>query len=73
LVFRFIEHFQIVTTSNYNRCMNVHTLQITTVHDKSQAVMSLLFVAWLPFSLLVARLQLLTMEVLHGQPRIYCT
>jgi hypothetical protein len=53
--------------------MNVHTLQITTVHTKSQAVMSLLVVAWLQFSLYVASLWLLTMEVLHGQPRIYCS
>jgi hypothetical protein len=30
----FIDHLQIVTTSNYNTIANLHTLQITTAHTK---------------------------------------
>jgi hypothetical protein len=43
------------------------TLQSTTAHAKSQSVMSSLVIARLPCSLGVARLRLLTMDVLHGQ------
>jgi hypothetical protein len=28
----FIDHVQIITTSNYNALTNLHTLQITTAH-----------------------------------------
>jgi hypothetical protein len=31
----FIDHLQVVTTSNYNTIANFHTLQITTAHAKS--------------------------------------
>jgi hypothetical protein len=32
---RFIDHLQILTTSNYNTTTDYHTLQITTAHVKS--------------------------------------
>jgi hypothetical protein len=35
LVIRFIEYFQIVTTSNYGAIANSHTLEFTTAHTKS--------------------------------------
>jgi hypothetical protein len=35
LVIRFIEHFQIVTTSNYSAIANSHTLQYTISRTKS--------------------------------------
>jgi hypothetical protein len=35
LVIRFIEHLQIVTTSNYRAVANSHTLQFITAHIKS--------------------------------------
>jgi hypothetical protein len=35
LVTGFIEHLQIVTTSNYNAIANSHTLQLTTARTKS--------------------------------------
>jgi hypothetical protein len=31
----FIDHLQMITTSNYTTITNCHTLQITTVHTKS--------------------------------------
>jgi hypothetical protein len=33
-VTRFIDHLRMVTTSNYNAVVNLHTLQITTAHAK---------------------------------------
>jgi hypothetical protein len=35
LLIGFIEHLQIVTTSNYSDITNSHTLQFTTAHTKS--------------------------------------
>jgi hypothetical protein len=47
LVIGFIEHLQIVTTSNYSTNTNSHTLQFTTAHMKSsQSAVSSLVVAW---------------------------
>jgi hypothetical protein len=41
LVIGFIEHLQIVTTSNYSAITNSHTLQFTTEHTKSSQFVSL--------------------------------
>jgi hypothetical protein len=41
LVVRFIDHLQIVTTSNYSAITNLHTLQVTRAHAKS---------SWSPFT-----------------------
>jgi hypothetical protein len=47
LVVGFIEHLEIVTTSNYSAIANSHTLQFTTARTKpSQSVLSLPVVAW---------------------------
>jgi hypothetical protein len=46
-VIGFIEHLQIVTTSNYCAIANSHTLQFTTARTKpSQSAVSLPVVAW---------------------------
>jgi hypothetical protein len=43
----FIEHLQIVTTSNYSNIANSHTLQLTTARTKSsQSAVSSLNVTW---------------------------
>jgi hypothetical protein len=47
IVIGFIEHLQIVTTSNYSAVTNSHTLQFTTVHtESSQPAISSPVVAW---------------------------
>jgi hypothetical protein len=47
LVIEFIEHFQIVTTSNYSAVTNSHTQQFTTARTKSfQSSMSSPVVSW---------------------------
>jgi hypothetical protein len=44
---RFIEHLQVITTSNYNIIVNFHTLQITTAHAKYfQSAVSSQIVPW---------------------------
>jgi hypothetical protein len=46
-VMGFIEHLQIVTTSNYSAIANSHTLQfIITFTKSSQSAMSSLVVTW---------------------------
>jgi hypothetical protein len=43
----FIEHLQIVTTSNYSTVANPHTLQFTPVHTKSSnSAVSSPVIAW---------------------------
>jgi hypothetical protein len=47
LVNRFIEHLQVVTTSNYSFIANTHIQQFTTVTTKSsQSAVSSPVVAW---------------------------
>jgi hypothetical protein len=47
LVIGFIEHLQIVTTSNDSAIANSHTLQFTTAHTKSShSAVSSPVVAW---------------------------
>jgi hypothetical protein len=43
----FIDHLQVVTTSNYNTIANFHTSQITAVHNKFfQSAVSSPVVPW---------------------------
>jgi hypothetical protein len=47
VVIGYIEHLQIVATSNYSTVANSHTLQFITSHTKpSQFALSSLAVAW---------------------------
>jgi hypothetical protein len=47
LVIRYIDHLQIVTTSNYSTITNSHTLEFATACTKpSQSAVSTLVVAW---------------------------
>jgi hypothetical protein len=56
LVMGFTEHFQLITTNNYNTLTSLHTLQITTVHVRSQPLVPSLAIARLQSSLGIARL-----------------
>jgi hypothetical protein len=43
----FIDHFQVINTSNYNTIANIHTLQITTAHAESfQSAVSSPVIPW---------------------------
>jgi uncharacterized PurR-regulated membrane protein YhhQ (DUF165 family) len=56
LVIGFIEHFQIVTTSNYSAIANSHIVQFTTAHTQSsQFVFSSCFLVTDPNSVLSLR------------------
>jgi hypothetical protein len=57
LVIGFIEHLQIVTTSNYNAIANSHNLQFTTAHTKySQFVFTSHFLVMDPNNILCSPL-----------------